>query len=617
MKAFNRVEPLLSARGQFQRLETIVGIQAHALDEMGTGGAEAETRAYVWRTLGRLRIENLGDTDGAIEAFEHALEAEADADTLSQLANLYAARGREGDAHQAADLYCTLGDALGAPDGIAFVEAALNIAPDHEESLVLLESLVPEKEHNIRLEQRWAAFLATAPDGPATDKRRRKLAQLMVGEDRHREALDCITPLANKGDQAAMNIQEGLCDMMGIDVPPRPHVPIRSSIPPPRSGDTLAGLSEAPAPEEDAGATGVSIPGAAPVPGVAVPETAARRVASFDQAAEAYDETLTGVSAPSDGEADGAGQREETEEDWAALIAKARGRAADEAPGKPAAEKEDGEEEWAAVIARARGQAETDTVPEEPKEPEGEKPEAPGPPAGVVPPAAAPVAAPQTAPAAEPDLLEEPQRLSLGSLFPVADDYLKKKMPVWKLAVGAVVIAAALVGAWIWEEEAAKQAAIEEEQKKKAEEQALVEARKALERAREEARKKKETEEAKKTEAEKPSARIRLVTRLLRMRGGSVDRHGFIKAVQSSFPEMEKCYDAALKVRPRLKGRLVLGWTVKLSGNAGAVARAGGTIKNPTFARCAAGAIRNTRFPKPRGRPVKVRLPFVFDRPES
>jgi tetratricopeptide (TPR) repeat protein len=79
-----------------------------------------------------------GDLDGAIEGYERALNVEPDMEIVGRLAELYAQRGADGDAQQAADLYFTLGDVLGNPAGIPQLEQALAQVPDHAQARALL-----------------------------------------------------------------------------------------------------------------------------------------------------------------------------------------------------------------------------------------------------------------------------------------------------------------------------------------------------------------------------------------------------------------------------------------------------------------------------------------------
>jgi len=102
---------------------------------------DAAQKAEHFAALGARRGE-AGDLDGAIEAYERALDAAADVEIIYALADLYTQRARSGDAEQAADLYCTLGDVLGNPEGILMLERALALAPKHVEARKLFDSYV-------------------------------------------------------------------------------------------------------------------------------------------------------------------------------------------------------------------------------------------------------------------------------------------------------------------------------------------------------------------------------------------------------------------------------------------------------------------------------------------
>lgn len=87
--------------------------------------------------LGKRRAD-AGDFDGAIEAYERALNVDAEMETVYHLAELYSRRGEPGDAQQAADLYCTLGDVLGHPAGLTMLQRAIEQVPDHAEARALI-----------------------------------------------------------------------------------------------------------------------------------------------------------------------------------------------------------------------------------------------------------------------------------------------------------------------------------------------------------------------------------------------------------------------------------------------------------------------------------------------
>jgi hypothetical protein len=90
-------------------------------------------------------LPDAGDLGAAIEACERELEDNADPAVIEQLAGLYARRDGHGDREQAADLYATLGDALGDPDGIPWLERALALVPSHDEARAALAQLTHAK----------------------------------------------------------------------------------------------------------------------------------------------------------------------------------------------------------------------------------------------------------------------------------------------------------------------------------------------------------------------------------------------------------------------------------------------------------------------------------------
>jgi TonB family protein len=220
------------------------------------------------------------------------------------------------------------------------------------------------------------------------------------------------------------------------------------------------------------------------------------------------------------------------------------------------------------------------------------------------------------------------------ALMAEPDDYLRKKIPVKALAVGAAVVAGALVALYFLDlsEEAEGASEIsdtaqpaetpqpaaapvaEKPEEPKAEPPAAAESPETA-----------TADKAESAEPDQPAAQpepepkadeqpqtVKLVTKLMRIRGGALDQGKVIETVQGTFPQMERCYKKARKQRPRLQGRVVLAWTVKTSGRVAGARRVGGTIKNRAFAGCLAGAIKKARFPKPRRKNARVQLPFVF-----
>lgn len=169
---WHRLEALLSRRGEHERLEAILKDQADAMRERSDIDRGLTANAY--QRLGQLRSEH-GRIDGAIEAYEQALEIAPDNETLAELATAYCSRGSYSDRRQAADLYCALGDILADEEGTAMLERALDLVPEHDEALDLLERAIPESEQLARLGKRWEAYLANSGNEAGMAARRQRL----------------------------------------------------------------------------------------------------------------------------------------------------------------------------------------------------------------------------------------------------------------------------------------------------------------------------------------------------------------------------------------------------------------------------------------------------------
>ena len=101
------------------------------------GHQESRGAAITSAETGKRR-KDMKDLNEAIQSYEAKLDADADMETVYHLAELYSQRGNTGDAEQAADLYCTLGDLLGHPAGLQMLQRALEHVPRHPEARRLL-----------------------------------------------------------------------------------------------------------------------------------------------------------------------------------------------------------------------------------------------------------------------------------------------------------------------------------------------------------------------------------------------------------------------------------------------------------------------------------------------
>ena len=624
LEAMQCAERSFTHLGQFRQLEAMLSGQAFAL--AARPEAEPEIRAAVFRSLGSVQAERTGNVDGAIDAFEQALDAEADVAVVATLAQLYAGRNRDDDAWRAADLYCTLGEVSEDEQSVAYLEQALNLAPDHEQALDGLEELVPEAERPARLGGRWTAFVTAAPDGPGTDARRRALAQAFMEEERYAEALQWISPLAAKGDTAAESIREGLHRLMGGDP---------ASVQPPESvrsdQDKWRSVSAPPQPFDEQTRRGFHA--AAPQARPPFPPAHAPPPATESYHPPAH---LPRAAARSQNDVDT--QSIPPVQSGATLAGFALPPKLKELAGE-AIETKSPTAEPAQV-----------SPPPVPVAPDSA-------PAAKAPAPAAAVAA-ATAPATVPVVAD--------AAFLPEDMGVKPKSALPKLLIGAGSLALVAGGVFVYtqhfmnpaeraastrttpsgeaqpgtsggepggeqpgaaaeptpaaEGEAASEGAKEAEAAKPEETEKAASDQKAAQAAtatdtKTDTKTKTETKTKTKTGGKEGPRAVRMVSNLLRVRGGKVDQGALMKAAEKAFPAMERCYKKARRRRPRLKGRVVLSWTVKTNGRAAGARRVSGTIKNRTFAGCLAGAIKKTRFPRPKRKAARVWLPFVFQHP--
>jgi hypothetical protein len=81
--------------------------------------------------------------------------------------------------------------------------------------------------------------------------------------------------------------------------------------------------------------------------------------------------------------------------------------------------------------------------------------------------------------------------------------------------------------------------------------------------------------------------------------------------VRAQLPALERCYTETLEDKPSAEGGLTFAFTIAKTGKATAVKKTAGTLKDAALARCAADALGDARFDKPK-RPAKVTLPLRF-----
>lgn len=94
--------------------------------------------------------------------------------------------------------------------------------------------------------------------------------------------------------------------------------------------------------------------------------------------------------------------------------------------------------------------------------------------------------------------------------------------------------------------------------------------------------------------------------------GGSLSQAEISKVIQKHFTQITNCYERAIQKSPDLSGKLTVKWVIGTDGRVSGVKQVLSSVKDAPMAKCVFGVIQQMRFPKPKGGPVKIKYPFVF-----
>jgi|GEM_PF-5011029 len=97
------------------------------------------------------------------------------------------------------------------------------------------------------------------------------------------------------------------------------------------------------------------------------------------------------------------------------------------------------------------------------------------------------------------------------------------------------------------------------------------------------------------------------------LRGGKLSETQLTAALGKAQPKLLACYEQAIEKKPRIKGRVIYGFTVRTNGRATNIKRVGGTLKDDTLQQCSAKVLETVRFPKPR-KSSQIKLPIQYKR---
>lgn len=98
------------------------------------------------------------------------------------------------------------------------------------------------------------------------------------------------------------------------------------------------------------------------------------------------------------------------------------------------------------------------------------------------------------------------------------------------------------------------------------------------------------------------------------LRGGKLSEAQLSEALDKAEPKFLACYEQASENKPRLKGRVIYGFTVRTNGRVTNIKRVGGTLRDEALLQCSVKVLETMRFPKPRKQSAQVKLPIQYKR---
>jgi hypothetical protein len=100
--------------------------------------------------------------------------------------------------------------------------------------------------------------------------------------------------------------------------------------------------------------------------------------------------------------------------------------------------------------------------------------------------------------------------------------------------------------------------------------------------------------------------------RKMRVRG-HLSRDAIAKVVRKHLREIQYCYEKNLMLNSKLAGKLIMEWTITISGSVSVVKTKSNTMQTPAVAMCVSAKIKRWKFPRPKGGIVVVSYPFIFN----
>lgn len=93
---------------------------------------------------------------------------------------------------------------------------------------------------------------------------------------------------------------------------------------------------------------------------------------------------------------------------------------------------------------------------------------------------------------------------------------------------------------------------------------------------------------------------------------GSIDKKGVARVIRKRAAAFQQCYENALKTDSKLKGKLVVEFTIAEDGRVADANVVNDGVGSPAVAKCVLNALKRLRFPKPDDGEVTITNAFVF-----
>jgi hypothetical protein len=91
---------------------------------------------------------------------------------------------------------------------------------------------------------------------------------------------------------------------------------------------------------------------------------------------------------------------------------------------------------------------------------------------------------------------------------------------------------------------------------------------------------------------------VKIAAKEIKVRGGKITGTQIVVALEDALPKIESCYNDALEDKPKLAGKLTLGFNIQKTGKLAGAKVAKSTLKNKPFESCAVEALEGQKFPK-------------------